>query len=187
VERTWIPQNHAAPAGLTISDFAGDTAAAWVSDGATVTLVRSSFTANYITDTYYNSAILTVSAVDSNGGSVGGSGGRPQDTIVRMQQCTFSNDFTANQLLTIKGNYFSEYSAVIYSDDASFHVVHVSDQGAVRVPGSTKPLSGADAARQGLSGKSAWLQRAQRDHSMSSFSLESPHQVMASMQPTHAC
>jgi hypothetical protein len=141
-------------AGLTSSYFGGDQAAMMVTDGATVTLVECSFINNTINSTFLNSAVLSVNAVDPSQVLA-----QSQDTIVRLQQCSFTNNVADALIVTTKGGDFSDFSALVYSD-AVFDVVTLYINSVTQ--NVTEPLSAAPPGRPGITGTSPWLRSAQQ-------------------------
>jgi hypothetical protein len=142
-------------AGLTISNFAG-TSAIWINYGATVTLKHCTFLGN--SKKSPSRSVLSVSANDPTSFTPDP---RLQDTIVRLQQCTFINN-TAEFLIATSGGEgaAAELSAVVYSDEF-YEVRHVVQDGTDEVQG-TEPLAAAPADRQGLSETSFWIQNVKK-------------------------
>jgi hypothetical protein len=128
----------------------------WVSSGATATLVGCSFSNNSNFNTTYNSAVLSVNAVNPNVAY-----SQLQDTIVRLQNCSFpvlNSSVVSHQ----DSDLFPAYSARVYSDNATLEVLQVSRNGEDINLGSAEPLSAAPAGRKGIAGTSTWLQEAQQ-------------------------
>jgi hypothetical protein len=129
----------------------------WAEIGATVTLVRCTFADNTITGTHYNSAVLSVNAVKNVPDA------QMQDTIVRLDQCSFTRNYAWNLLVVNeRDTMYDQYSAVIYSDDADLEVLYVSESGKKKVQRFAEQLSAAPAGRQGITSTSVWLWRAQQ-------------------------
>jgi hypothetical protein len=85
--------------------------------GASMTLPSCTFAGNTIPGTHYNSAILSADGVKSVPDA------QMQDTIVRLEQCSFTRNQAWNLLEANERHaMYDEYSAVIYSDDADFEV-----------------------------------------------------------------
>jgi hypothetical protein len=129
----------------------------WVANGATVTLVDCTFGYNVISDTYPNSATLSINAVDTSRAD-----SQLQDTIVVMKRCEFRDNSAPHDVVTNK-KYFAnpEYSALVYTD-VPLLVSFVSDDGANKTLGFSELLSAAPSGRQGISDTSAWLQKVQQ-------------------------
>jgi hypothetical protein len=124
-------------AGLTISNFAGETSAMWVGDGATTTLVGCSFIGNNV-----GGAVLSVGSL------------RIEDvTVVRMEQCTFSSN---------KAELLSTGSSVVYVDDVTLDVIQSSSDSSISSAYITAPLSAQPADRRGLTLMSAWFESARQ-------------------------
>jgi hypothetical protein len=132
----------------------------FISEGATVTLVGCSFIDSTITSPYPFSAVLSANAVNLYKSA------HTQDTIVRLEQCTFSGNKADSVLLTYEGNVnFAAHFAFIYSDTHTHKVLHVTvdDDGAInRTEAPAKPLSTAPADREGITSTSPWLQSVQQ-------------------------
>jgi hypothetical protein len=154
-------------AGLTISHFAGD-AAAVVDGGATVTLVECTFIENSITGFYSNSAALSVNNIGPHRDAL------LQDTIVRLENCTFTRNVADNLLLARVGGEESSplASAHIYSDNTTQMVVWVN--GSNEIVGHAEPLTALPASRQGINGTSEWFQRVQKVISPCFISVHKP-------------
>jgi hypothetical protein len=129
----------------------------WAEIGATVTLFRCTFANNSITGTHYNSAILSVNAVKSVPDA------QLQDTIVRLEQCSFTRNRALSLLVVNKrDSMYDEYSAVVYSDDADLEILYVLENGRKKVQGFAQPLEAAPAGRHDITSTSAWLRSAQQ-------------------------
>jgi hypothetical protein len=137
----------------------------WVNNGATATLKECAFVHNAINDTYDNSAVLTVAA--SREGNVDA---QQQDTIVRLEQCNFTNNIAQSLLTAQIGADFLDptFSARIFSD-VNLSVVILD--GNSRTTDLTEPLSAAIAERLGITSTSLWLRRAQQVRSCHACSL----------------
>jgi hypothetical protein len=154
-------------AGLTIIGFSVDSSVMFIKHGGTGTLVGCNFTGNTITDNKFNSAILSVNAVNPNATYA-----QQQDTIVRVEHCTFDGNFADHRVVANKAHTtFPKYEALIFSDDAALEVLYVSDNGEKQDRGHAKPLSGAPADRQGITNSSAWLRAAQKVWFQCSFPM----------------
>jgi hypothetical protein len=144
-------------AGFIVADIAAD-AAMWISNGATVTLVECSFIHNKVTNPHYITSVLSVNAVNPSYPHA-----QLQDTVVRMQRCTFSGNSAQRMLMTYSGvQPYTSHSAFIYSDDASLDVTRVLDDVESVTRGAPEPLSAAPAGRPGINSTSTWLQRVQQ-------------------------
>jgi hypothetical protein len=138
------------PADLTLSNFTGAQPSMWIVWGATANLVRCTF-AN-------NQYALSVGAVNPRIASA-----QAKNTLVRLQQCTFEDNYAELPIQTIEGTEpYPEFSALLFSDSASVGVLQVSENGSKIEPVSTKPLSDAPIKRPGINGTSSWLQRARQ-------------------------
>jgi hypothetical protein len=130
-------------------------AAIWVGAGATATFVNCTFADNSIYPSDY-SGMLSVAATDPSSPFA-----LPQDTIVRLQQCTFTANSAEDLLVTYEASGGdSEHSAHIYSDDASLKVRQISHDRDEQE--WAEPLSAAPVGRQGINSKSTWLLTAQQ-------------------------
>jgi hypothetical protein len=145
---------------MLIAAFAGDSAM-WITEGATVTLVGCSFIDSIIHSPLPFSAVLSVCAVN-----VEYHDAQLQDTIVRLEQCTFSGNDADNVLATYKGNVnFAAYSAIIFSDTITHKVLQVTvddDDAINRTEAPARPLSTAPAGREGITSTSPWLHSVQQ-------------------------
>jgi hypothetical protein len=141
----------------------------WVSSGATVMMEAVTFTNNRIPVENTDSAVIRVNAEDSSESLA-----QPQDTMIIMELCDFTESNTAaNLIVTSKDNESSlEHASRVYSD-RNFEVLQISGQ--VNKVGSAKPLLQAPADRLGVNGTSAWLLRVQ----VCSSSTSSPCHVMS--------
>jgi hypothetical protein len=138
---------------LLVSDIVSVYGAMWVHNGATVTLVDCTFKNNAIIDPYYNSAILSITAVDLSVADA-----QLQDSIVLMKGCLFQDNSGAHDIVRDTGSDpYPKYSALLYAD-ASYEVKLVSQNGAQQSLVLNEPLSDAPANRQGISETSSWLQ-----------------------------
>jgi hypothetical protein len=133
----------------------------FIAEGATVTLVGCSFINSTITSSYPNNAVLSVNAVGFENITA-----QQQDTIVRLEKCTFSGNNAEYVLLTYKGNVnFPTHFAYIFSDNVTHNVLHVTvdDEYAInRTEAPARPLSTAPAGREGITSSSPWLQSVQQ-------------------------
>jgi hypothetical protein len=141
---------------MTISAFAGGLSAMWVSNGATVTLVESSFVGNSITGVYNESAVLSVIAVEAINWDA-----QLQDTIVRLEQVEFTDNVADSLLTAQQGGTFldSRFSALVYSDFILDVVSIDVDSFTLSV---SEPLDAVPVGRRGISRNSAWLRRVQQ-------------------------
>jgi hypothetical protein len=154
-------------AGMTSLDFGGDTSVMYASDGATVTLIGCSFIGNTINGTISNSAIFSINAVNLETPHK-----QLQDTIVRLEQCSFTDNVAGGLLVTYMDYPFTEFSALTYSD-ITFDVM--AFQGNSWTQSMTKPLSATPSGRLGISSTSPWLQSAQQVCSSGGSSLCTDH------------
>jgi hypothetical protein len=105
----------------------------WVGDGATATLAGCSFIGNNV-----GGEVLNVKDTDI-----------PGVTVVRMEQCTFTNN-KAELLST---------NVVVYVDDATLAIIRSSGDSSSNSTYITAPLASQPADRQGLT-SSPWFQTA---------------------------
>jgi hypothetical protein len=142
-------------AGLTVAHYAGDQAT-WVESGATATFVGCSFTENSISSSYSDSAVLTVQGVSPLENST------LQDTIVRLENCTFTRNVADNVIVkSIWGVESSPTdSAHIYSDDITQKVTLLDGRYDL-YDRQAEPLTAVPPGRQGINGTSEWFQRIQ--------------------------
>jgi hypothetical protein len=140
-------------AGLTLAHFAGDQAT-WVESGATATFVGCNFTENSISSSWSDNAVLTVQGVNPLYNST------LQDTIVRLENCTFTRNVADNVIVkSIWGEESSPTdSAHIYSDDITQKVT-LFDGRYDFYDRQAEPLTAVPAGRHGINGTSEWLQR----------------------------
>lgn len=145
-------------------DFESMTAL-WISDGATVTLVNSSFNGINIVGRAFNRAVISVNAV-SNDTNIA----QQQDSILRLQQCSITGNKAASVIAASNIKPFQDFEARVFSD-VSFSVQYNADS----QPGLTQPLSAAPASRPGITASSVWFKTA--------------HQVCSKRCPTtrHVC
>jgi hypothetical protein len=131
-----------------------------IAEGATVTLVGCSFINSTTTSPYPFSAVLSANAVNLYKSA------QTQDTIVRLEQCTFSGNKADSVLVTYEGSVnYAAHFAFIYSDSITHKVLHVTvdDDGAInRTEAPARPLSTAPADRKGITSSSPWLQTVQQ-------------------------
>jgi hypothetical protein len=160
VSAAQIPKLCIPCAGVLIAAFLG-VSGMIITNGATVTLVESSFVNITIILSYPDSAVLSVNAVHRHS-----SNAQLQDTIVRLEQCTFSGNTAETVLKTYKGNVdYSAYSAFIFSDTLPHEVLQVTvgdDDLINKTEAPAKPLSTAPAGREGISRSSPWFQSVQK-------------------------
>jgi hypothetical protein len=116
----------------------------WINHGATVTMVNCNFTSNNVTSSDTGNAVLSINA--SNEGE------KQQDTIVRLQQCIFKDNYADYDVAT--NDY--EFSAFVYGNNATLKVHHNSTNGATQ--GMIRPLAEAPTEREGINGSSPWIQ-----------------------------
>jgi hypothetical protein len=139
----WIPY-----AELLVSDFQADLNVMSISNGATVTFARSSFTGNVVTFNHPVEAIILVEQVWVDGLYPF----QEQDTIVTLEKCTFV-DNSAFNLITAQNfedwHSFNSYKARVFSDNPKLRVLQEGDLTYVSKP--AEPLSAVPAGRQGLS------------------------------------
>lgn len=135
-------------AGLSIIDFESATSAIFISQGATVTLQNSTLTRNTITGSFLNVAIISVNAVDPNDNNV------PQDTILRLRQCTLAGNTATNVLTaTADSEPFELFGVGVYSDVER----EVFLNGAIPLRGNTLGLEEAPGGRPGIDESSVWF------------------------------
>jgi hypothetical protein len=154
-------------AGVTFANFTSDTSVIWVGYGATVTMVGCTFTDNWISGESIYRAIINVNAVDPTKASA-----QPQDTIVRMENCTFTagnnaenhvvtiNDSKLYSAETCEWNVDETHSALLFSDD-ELVVLHVSGDPPNQTLGTSDLLSKAPAERPGITRASPWFNSVQ--------------------------
>jgi hypothetical protein len=139
----WIPC-----AELMVSDFQADLNVMSISNGATVTFTRSSFTGNVVTFNHPVEAIILVEQVWVDGLYPF----QEQDTIVTLEKCTFVDNSALN-LITAQNfedwHSFNSFKARVFSDDPKLRVLQEGDLTYVSKP--AEPLSAVPAGRQGLS------------------------------------
>jgi hypothetical protein len=161
------PQTRIPCAGLTVADFDDDEPLS-VAEGATVTLVRCSFTRNS-EQTEFPYAHAAIGAYELSAEATRGL------IVIFLQQCTFKDNHAFYDVLK-----YSEFVsadedfAVIYSDDAALKVLQASLGGEHYTTISPEPLSAVPADRLRINCSSAWLQMAQQ---VCSSSLPNTHHV----------
>jgi hypothetical protein len=79
-------------------------------------------------------------------------GEKQQDTIVRLQQCIFKDNYADYDVAT--NDY--EFSALVYGNNATLRVRHNSTNGATQ--GIISSLAEAPTGREGINGSSPWIQ-----------------------------
>jgi hypothetical protein len=154
------PQTSIPCAGLTVADFV-DQEPINVTTGATVTLVRCSFTRNreQIEESRSHAVI---------GAYVWNAEPVEQRIVIVLQQCTFKDNHAYYPVLKFSRlRSTREDFAVIYSDDPALTVLEISVGGQEYTAKSPEPLSAVSADGFGINCSSVWLQRVQQVRSSS--------------------
>lgn len=137
-------------ADLTIAGFSSEITALSISNGATVTLVGCSVLDNRITGTQLDDAVISVEAVDPDN-----TFSQQQDTILRLQQCSFGDNDSDHVLVSESGSAIhSEYEAFIFSDVSREVHQYIAEDILLT---STQPLVDAPISRPGITATSSWF------------------------------
>lgn len=140
----------AAAAGLQIIDFTCENTILWISDGATVTLKRSTIAYNAVYPRP-NATVISVHAVDPK--RIGGVA-QQQDTILRMDRCFILSNTPPSVVMESSGSYeVSKFDVGIYSNTQLF-VNYFNDS---KLDREASPLSDAPTSRHGISNLSPWF------------------------------
>jgi hypothetical protein len=148
-------------AGLRVSDFP-DGEPLFAADGATVTVIDSSFDGNSEAASHRPRAII--------GAYIRNSASLRQPSLIFLQQCSFYNNSAEYEVLKDPEHY--DYSpsksfAVIYSDYFTFKMLEISNPSQSYPNKFPEPLSAVPADRIRINCSSAWLQRVQQVRSCS--------------------
>lgn len=145
-------------AGLSISDFSSDTAALFISSGATVNLEGCTISRNTISDTYSNSGVISVNAVDTDNDNA-----QQQNTTLRMQQCILFGNSGVETIIADSTGIFNKFDVAIYSN-VPRPVYYTKDS----KHGSTLSLNQVPASRPGIAASSPWFLGVQQVWQLSS-------------------
>lgn len=147
-------------AGLVVRDFVSEQACLLFSNGATANLHGCIITVNAVSETYSNSAINSVNAVDPDFAF-----SQDQDTLLMLQQCNLSgNDVPYDSVASTTPPY-THFGAFIYSDVNRY--VHYDAQ-----PPRTKvslPLAQFPDSRSAIVNKEYWIHKPVRIHQIGSL------------------
>jgi hypothetical protein len=105
---------------------------------------------------------------------------QPQDTIIRLKQCTFQDNKVDIRLRMDEGTDAQPGSLAFVYSDITLNITHI----AVNNVSSSLPLSQAPADRNGINGESEWLEMVKQVCSSTTLVL---HHSRFTLTSWHAC